>query len=184
MEVWKTIKGYEGYYEISNLGRVKSLARLKKGAKNITYLTKDKILKQNFDKDGYFLINLCKNSKLKTFKIHRLVADCFIKNIDNKKQVNHINGIKNDNRVENLEWCTQSENMTHALRTGLKIPLKGENCKVSKLTEKIVIEILTKKKESNGKKNWGAKEIALKYNIKQGCISEVASRRNWKHIEI
>ena len=184
MEIWKPIKDYEGIYEISNLGRVKSLIRLKKGAKNITYLIKEKILKQNFDKDGYCIINLYKNSKLKTFKIHRLVAECFIKNIDNKKQVNHINGIKHDNRLENLEWCTTSENVIHALRTGLKIPLKGENCKASKLTEKIVIEILTKKKESNGKKYWGAKEISLKYNIKMNCISEVSSRRNWKHIEI
>lgn len=184
MEVWSKIKDYEGIYEISTFGRIKSLSRLKKGVENTSYLTKEKILKNVFDKDGYCLINLYKNNKSKTFKIHRLVALHFIENTLNKEQVNHINGIKTDNRIENLEWCTHSENMKHALINKLKIPLKGENCKVSKLTDKIVIEILTKKKESNGKRNWGAKEICLKYNIKSTCISEVVSRRNWKHIEV
>ena len=170
MEVWKKIEGFENY-DISNYGNVRS-----------TY--KNRILKPQNDKNNYYIINLWKNKKGKTFKIHRLVAIAFIPNLENKPQVNHINGIKKDNRVENLEWCTPSENMKHALKNGLKIPLKGEECKVSKATEEQVKEILIKKKNSNGAKYWGVKELSIKFNLKPACISEIASGRNWKHIKI
>lgn len=170
MEVWKTIEGFENY-EVSNLGRIKSKY-------------KNKILKPQNDKNNYHIINLYKNKNCKTFRLHRLVAIAFIPNLENKPQVNHINGIKDDNRVENLEWCNQSENIKHALNTGLKIPLNGENCKVSKATEEQVKEILIKKKNSNGAKYWGAKELSIKFNLKATCISEIASGRNWKHIKI
>ena len=183
MEVWKTIQGFENY-EVSNLGNIKSLSRPRANGKNSSFLTKEKILKPQLDKDGYCLINIVGNNKMKTLKIHRLVAIEFLENKEKKPQVNHKNGIKSDNRLENLEWCTQSENMKHSLNTGLKIPLNGENCKVSKLTEEQVIEILTKKRDSNNKKNWGAKELCLKYNLKPTCVSEIASGRNWKHIKI
>lgn len=170
MEIWKTIKDFENY-EISNHGNVRNKKT-------------NKTLKPQMDKNNYSMVNLYLNKKLKTFKIHRLVCNAFLLNPFNKSQVNHINGIKSDNMLKNLEWCTPSENVKHALKTGLKIPLKGINCKVSKLTKEIVIDILTKKKESNGKKYWGVKDLALKYNIKAGCITEIAQGRNWKHIKI
>lgn len=170
MEVWKKIEGFDNYY-ISNLGNVKNIST-------------GKILKQQNDKDNYHVIGLWKNKKGKTFKSHRLVAIHFIPNPYNKPMVNHINGIKNDNKVENLEWCTQSENMNHALKIGLKIPNKGKDCKVSKLTEEQVIEILKAKKQAGNKKYWGAKFFCKKFNIKPTCISEIVSGRNWKHIKI
>ena len=111
-EIWKPIKDYEGLYEISNLGRVKSIPR--NGTKKEV-----KILKQYFDRYGYLYVALSKTTK-KKYKVHRLVAEAFIPNLKNKPQVNHINGVKTDNKVKNLEWCTNKENQIHAYRTGLR----------------------------------------------------------------
>jgi len=104
MEIWKQIIGYEDLYEISNLGNVKSL---QKGFK------KEKLLKNRHNDSGYVRVDLRSNSKSKTIYTHRLVAIHFIPNNDNKLQVNHINGNKSDNRVENLEWVSNTENQCH-----------------------------------------------------------------------
>jgi|LakMenE18May11ns_1017448.scaffolds.fasta_scaffold9959546_42 hypothetical protein len=117
-EVWIDIKGYEGQYQISNLGRVKSLEREVLRPLN-SYTIPTKILKHGKNKKGYEYVNLCKYSKVKLNVIHRLVAIHFIPNTENKATVNHKNGIKIDNRVENLEWNTVSENTKHAHKNGL-----------------------------------------------------------------
>ena len=106
-EVWKPIKGYEGLYEISNLGRVKSL--------NYRGTGKGKILKNIEDRKGYLKVCLTKNGRHKIFRVHRLVAEAFIPNPENKPCVDHINTIKNDNRIENLRWVTNKENNNNPL---------------------------------------------------------------------
>lgn len=107
-EIWKDVKGYEGLYQVSNLGHVRSL---KYG--------KERVLKEGTDRDGYLHVGLCLNCCQKTYKVHRLVADVFISNPNNLPQVNHIDGNKTNNNVENLEWCTQKQNIHHAHNTGL-----------------------------------------------------------------
>lgn len=123
-EIWKDIEGYEGLYQVSNLGRVKSMERYVINHSGVSYLIHEKIRKATEKKDknkkqGYMHIALYKNNKGKNYYVHRLVAEAFIENPENKKTVNHINGNKHDNRVENLEWLTYSENNVHAIEKGL-----------------------------------------------------------------
>lgn len=106
-EIWKDIKGYEGLYQVSNIGRIKSFKR------------NESIMQPNDNGKGYLQVGLTKNGKRSYFKIHRLVAEVFIPNPDNKPEVNHIDGNKKNNTVENLEWCTTKENCQHRQKTGL-----------------------------------------------------------------
>lgn len=101
-EIWKDVVGYEGLYQVSNLGNIKSL--------NYNRTGEERILKPRTDKDGYLQVNLYNNKKLKTFKIHRLVAKAFIPNPDNKPEVNHKDEDKTNNCLTNLEWMTRLEN--------------------------------------------------------------------------
>lgn len=122
MEIWKDINGYEGYYQISNQGNVRSVDRF-----DGVHDRKGTIIKPNLKQNGYLQVGLRMHSKRKWIGVHRLVAIHFIENPDNKPQVNHIDGNKQNNTINNLEWVTAKENQNHARKLGLRknIP-KGE----------------------------------------------------------
>lgn len=116
-EIWKDVSSFEGLYQISNFGRVKSLPK-KKGY-GVGYIQREHIMQNSFNGEYYF-VTLRKQNKSYRCYIHRLVASAFLENKAKKREVNHINGDKTDNRVVNLEWCTRSENAVHAWKTGLQ----------------------------------------------------------------
>lgn len=168
-EIWKNIAGYTNYYQISDLGNVKSLSR----KDSIRHNLKEKVLKFGLGRSGYYSVNLCKNSNVKQFQVHRLVAQTFILNPDNKPEVNHKNGVKINNRVENLEWVTSKENSKHA-DIILNINRRGENYGNVVLKEVNVIQI----RNSNLKQ----KELAKIFKVSRQHISAIKLKKVWKHI--
>ena len=121
IEIWKPVAGYESHYEISNYGKVRSLKRLVP-AKTTLRTINSKILAQRKNNYGYVEIRLSKNSTCKTHFLHVLLAKAFLVYPGEKYEVNHINGIKDDNRLENLEWVTHAENVKHAYKLKLIKP--------------------------------------------------------------
>lgn len=162
---WLKIEDYPDYY-ISDNGDVVSY---KNGSK--VYLTKCK------DNYGYYVVALFNKYGRKTKKVHRLVALAFVSNPQNKETVNHINGIKTDNRVLNLEWSTSKENTEHANNTGLT-NIKGENHVNSVTNEKTVLALRKKRKEDGTTYI----NLAKEFNLTVSTVADILKRRTWKHI--
>ena len=133
MEYWKDVKGYEGFYQVSDCGKVKSLERDVFFPNGTIHRIKGKILVPGLNKDGYACVNLYKNGKGKNIKVHRLVAEAFLQNTENKPQVNHKNEVKTDNFVENLEWCDNKYNANYGTRTQRQKQTFKDNCKSGKI---------------------------------------------------
>lgn len=118
-EIWKDIKGYEGFYQISNMGQVRSLDRIIEYSDGRKRKFKGTIIKSRLNSKGYFIVGIAINQKVKTIGIHKLVAEHFIDNPNCLPWINHIDGIKTNNNIENLEWVTPKENFEHAIKMGL-----------------------------------------------------------------
>jgi len=175
-EIWKPIIGYEGLYEISNFGNVKSLAKtktLERKSINVIYETPEKILSKLSSGRGYLFVRLVKNKdKGKTKLIHRLVAEAFLGCKPNNYQVNHKNFDRSDNRLENLEWCTAKENVRYTAEYNRH--LHGERHHKAKLKEKDVLKIR--------QDNKSAKKLALMFNVDKSNILQIKAMKTWKHI--
>lgn len=167
-EKWKWINGYKEHYQISNFGRVKSFQK-----------NKIKILKPILNRTGYLQILLYKYGERKSFQIHRLVAQAFIPNPENKPEVNHKYGVKLDCYFENLEWSTSSENSQHAYDMGLT--KSGENHYKAKLTNEEIKWIRENYKPRD--KEFGKTALADKFNVSLKTIFNVIHGRRYKNVE-
>lgn len=128
MNEWKPVKGYEGYYEVSFDGKVRSVERVTPFGRG--YVMKPRtVLTPSVDKDGYYKVGLSKDGKKRRYFVHRLVAEAFLPNPENLPIVNHKDGNKQNNRADNLEWCTRSHNDKHAFSIGLRKPHCGGTSK-------------------------------------------------------
>lgn len=191
-EVWRDIVGYEGLYQVSNFGRVKSLKR-KYINQYGEFGEKEEFIKAQrlsaFDKSrkdtkGYFVVSLADNDRGKWVRVHRLVATAFLPNPDNLPEVNHKDGNKQNNNVENLEWVSHAQNCLHAWRSGLR--KKGEAERVRKIKEhnlglkniskEMVLDIFQNCKY--GKKGYSANAFADKYGI---CVQTVCNIKDLKN---
>lgn len=182
MEIWKDVVGYENVYEVSDKGDIR---RLFKGTKG----TKNRILKGQISKFGYHRVQLTVEGKIKYLSAHRIVAEAFIPNLKNKKQVNHKDGNKLNNCIENLEWVTPSENTNHAIKTGLSKP----NTEIARLS---AIKARKRKVTSfdilgNQVKEYNSvNDAALDIKKTQAAISQVLRGKNktaggyvWKYTQ-
>lgn len=174
--MWEDIPDYEGLYQVNQVGQIRSLKFGKK-----------KRLKFQENEKGYLCVKLYKNGKRKEYKVHRLVASTFIPNVDNLPVVNHKNGVKSDNRVENLEWTSYSGNNQHAYDTGLRKALTGEkNPRAKKIICLTTSEIFNCSKEAGeryGIKSYCNIATAAKKQKSYGKHPETKEKLYWRYAE-
>lgn len=176
MEIWKDIKGYEGMYQVSNNGLVKSLDRMVKfRGTEVPKRQEGRILKPGISK-GYKKVVLMKDGERRNFSVHRLVANAHIsKTSDGYDTVNHLDGDKLNNNATNLEWCSVYGNTIHAIDNGLK-PV-GSKHYLAKLTEEKV-GCIRRMKVTGFTYN----ELSMLFNVSKSTIKSIVARRTWKHV--
>jgi len=175
-EVWKEVFGFEGLYSISNLFNIISMNRMTKNRDGTFRIRKGKKITKFNSKIGYVVCFLYKDNKKHSIQLHRIIANAFIPNPKNKPFVNHINGVKSDNRIENLEWVTASENTIHAYSIGLKKKMIGSKNPFSILNEEKVLYI------RKNYKNLGKYHISDKLGVSPVTVYNIYLRKSWKHI--
>ncbi len=174
-EIWKDVKGYEGYYSVSNRGIVKSLDRVIDHHGNGLFTRKRKgIILSQYEHKGYFYLTLSLNGVRKKQLVHRVVASTFIQNPENKRTVNHIDGDKSNNNVDNLEWATSAENNQHAYDTGLFTTF-GENQPTSILKYDEVVKI----RELHKTGKYLHRELAEMFGMSRRHIGNIVNNKRW-----
>ena len=176
-EIWKSVKNYDGFYEVSNRGNLRSLDRVSATSAGVIKRTKGKVLKNTFKNNGYLTVMFSVQGISKRCHVHRIVAEAFIGNPLIKPMVNHKNGNKKDNCADNLEWVTHCENVKHAVKNGLITV--GENksyCKLS--SEKVkAIRRLFRINPKFHKVN-----LAKKLGVRDTTIHKIIKNKRWKHL--
>jgi hypothetical protein len=175
IEIWKDIPNYEGYYKVSNLGRVKRINSIT----SHNHTRKERVLNQS--NDNYRSVSLCKNNIKINFLVHRLVALTFLDKLNNKNFVNHKDGNKHNNNVENLEWCTRKENGEHASKYGLVKDQYGIKNGMNVLSEEEVRDIKLKIKSGIS-----AYKVHKYYysHVHQQTIYHIKQEKIWSQIKV
>ena len=166
-EIWRDVANYDGLYKVSNYGRVKSF-----------HCANGKILARGFDSGRYPMMHLNKGKQSKTMSIHKLVSRAFLVNVDNKREINHKDGNKENNCVWNLEWATRKENMEHAARMGLI--RNGEDNGKAKLTNEQVKFIRKIYKPRD--KTFGVKALARQFGVSKEAMSDIINGKSFKRV--
>jgi hypothetical protein len=175
---WKPVVEYEGLYEVSNFGEIRSLDRfIKKSPSGRMAFVHGKIIKQFACNERYLKVSLSKNGNAKTHRVARVVASVFLDNKDSKGQVNHKDGNRFNNKADNLEWATQEENMRHAVKAGLHPPQIGEDHGCAILNEDDVRKIRTLVQKGIGYRPLGAM-----FGVDHSTIYRIVHRKTWVHI--
>jgi len=175
-EIWKPIANYEGLYEVSSLGRIKSLKHYAEyGEEKRKRIRNERILnltKAASKKATYWRVGLYKEGKQKLFFVHRVVAEAFIPNTSGKPHIGHINNNPSDNSVHNLEWCTIAENNKHRKKSGhYEVGSKVHNAKLKETEASIILH--SKKSD---------RDLANEYNVSVKVIYNIRRRLSWKHV--
>lgn len=177
---WKTIPETKDLYQASIYGDIKSndrtIIKMNRWGYESELKKKGRILKPWVDSGGYYVVYLCVDGNRKAVNVHRLIALTFLPFVENKLHVNHIDGNKKNNNIDNLQWCNRSENMVHAVETGL-LPVRnmqGSNNPFSNLTDEIIRAI-----RSDNRRQY---LIAKDYGIHQTSVSLIKLRKTWGHV--
>lgn len=184
-EIWKDILHYENWYQVSSFGRVKSLIRKHR----FGYSKKEKVLQSFPNNKRYLRVDLCKDGQRDCRQVHRLVLETFIGLCPEGMECRHLDGNPQNNRLDNLQWGTASENQRDRIihgtsNRGLTHINQGENQGAHKLTEKQVLKIrrLYETKSSSGKRQYSQRKLASMFGVQQTTIKNVVNRKTWKHI--
>lgn len=180
-ELWAPFPEYEDLYEVSNMGRVRTVLHkfedLKRSKKVMRLFWGHIIKKPNSDKDGYQSIMVSRNGERSYRKVHRMVAIAFLDNPNNLPDVNHINGVKHDNRLSNIEWVSHRDNILHCYSHRLHSGIGEAHCWNKLKTEQVLrIREMWEQKEAS------RMEISKRFGVSEGCVSNIIYRKTWKHL--
>lgn len=176
-EEWRPVVGFEGLYEVSSHGRVRSLERRVPHKRNGSQLVRGRILKLQPNNGGYLAVQMWRDNQIHRRLVHTVVAGAFMGSAPEGYEVNHEDGDKVNNRLSNLKYVTHSENNLHAYANGLN-PRSGERHRWSKLTADQVLEI----RRLNAKEGLGCRRLARRFGVSKGTITLILNRTNWKHL--